>query len=100
MFAHQPITTCTHLNSHRDELCIERAAVDLGAGASRAPAEAVGAGEPDHLVARLEQLGDDGGTDPPGRAGHEDARGRAPVVICSAAAPGAIATPCLSATAA
>ena len=46
---------------------VEAAAVDLGAGRGDGVGRGVGAGEPDDLVARVEELGDDGGADPAGR---------------------------------
>lgn len=36
----------------------------------------VGAGQPDDLVSRVDEFGNDGGADPAGSAGHEDAHER------------------------
>ena len=52
---------------------VEAAAVDLGAGRGERVGRGVGAGEPDDLVARVDQLGDDGGADPAAGAGDEHA---------------------------
>ena len=55
---------------------LERAAVDLGAGALERRGSLVRAGEADHLVPRLEELGDDRRSDETGCAGDEYAHGK------------------------
>ncbi len=50
---------------------VEGAADDLGAGRGQGGGRGVGAGEPDDLVACVDELGDDGGADPAGGAGDE-----------------------------
>ena len=57
---------------------VEVAAPHLGAGRLELRGGLIGAGEADDLVARLEQLGDDGGADVAGRAGDEYAHGKPP----------------------
>ncbi len=54
---------------------LERAAGDAGAERGHHPGRAVGADEPDDVVAGGEQFGDDGGSDPARRPGHEYAHG-------------------------
>ena len=50
---------------------VERAAVHLCPGRGECIGGGVGASEPDDLMARGEELGDDGGADPARRAGDE-----------------------------
>ena len=50
---------------------IERAAVHLCSGGGEGSGRGIRASEPDDLMARAEELGDDGGADPAGRAGDE-----------------------------
>ena len=55
----------------QDVEVVERAALHLGAGRGERGGRGVRAGEPDDLMARADELGDDGGADPAGRAGDE-----------------------------
>jgi hypothetical protein len=52
---------------------IEGAATHLCAGRGEGGGRGIRAGEPGDLMARADQLGDDGGADPAGRAGDENA---------------------------
>jgi hypothetical protein len=51
---------------------VEGAALHLCAGGGEGGGGGVGASEPDDLMARADELGNDGGADPAGRAGHEN----------------------------
>jgi hypothetical protein len=51
----------------------ERAAMGLGAHRCECLRSGIGAGETEYLMARRDELADDGGADKSGRAGHEDA---------------------------
>ena len=55
---------------------VEGAAMHLGPGGGEGGGRGIGAGEPDDLMARADELGDDGGADPAGRAGDEDTHER------------------------
>ena len=57
---------------------VEAAAVDLGAEGGHRVGRGVGAGEAHDLVARAEQFGHDGRSDPPGSAGDEQVHGDLP----------------------
>ena len=50
---------------------VERAALHLGPGGGERRGRGIRAGEPDDLMARADELGNDGGADPAGRAGDE-----------------------------
>lgn len=52
---------------------VERATMSLCAHRREGRRSGVGAGEPEHLMARCDEFADDGGTDKAGRAGNEDA---------------------------
>jgi hypothetical protein len=52
---------------------LERAAVDLGPRRLERVGRRLGAGEADDVMAGVGQFGDDGGADPTGRPGDEDA---------------------------
>jgi hypothetical protein len=51
----------------------ERTAVDIGSCPGKGRGSRVRAGEAEHLMPRVDQLADDGGTDEPCGAGDEDA---------------------------
>jgi hypothetical protein len=58
---------------------VDGAALHLRAGGGEEGGGGIGAGEADDLMACAEQLGDDGGADPAGRAGDEQTHERPPV---------------------
>src|SRR6185503_8248009 len=72
---------------------LEIAAVDLGPGGRERGGGAVGAGEADDLVARADELGNDGRTDEAGRAGDEYAHGRSSVSRGCVVRPGLVSLP-------
>ena len=55
---------------------VQGAALHLRPGGGEGSGRGVRAGEPDDLMARADELGNDGGADPAGRAGDEDAHER------------------------
>lgn len=57
---------------------VQAPAHHLGSRGDERLGRGVRAGEPDDLVARVDELGNDGGADPAGRAGHEYTHGRPP----------------------
>lgn len=52
---------------------VEGSAVDLGSRGGHGRGRGVGTGEPEDLMARADELGDDGGADEAGRTGDEHA---------------------------
>jgi len=63
----------------QDVEIVKSAALDLCPGAGEGSGRGIRAGKADDLMARADERGNDGGTDPAGRAGYEDAQGRPPV---------------------
>ena len=57
---------------------VKRAALDLGPGGGEGRGRGIRAGEPDDLMARADELGNDGGANPAGRAGDKDTHLRIP----------------------
>ena len=57
---------------------IERAAVHLCPGRGEGGGRGIRAGQPDDLMARADELGNDGGADPAGRAGDENTHEKPP----------------------
>jgi hypothetical protein len=60
---------------------VQRAAVDLRPGGGDRGGRGIRAGEPEDLMARPDQLGDDGGADEAGRAGEENTHERSPMSV-------------------
>ena len=59
----------------QDVQVVERAALHLGSGGGERVGRRVRAREPDHLMARADELGKNGRADPAGRSGHENPHG-------------------------
>ena len=69
----------------QDVEIVEGAALHLGSGGGEGGGRGVRAGEPDDLMAGADQLGNDGGADPAGRAGDEDTHENLQVSLMSVA---------------
>jgi len=60
---------------------VKRAALDLYPGGGEGSSRGIRASQSDDLMARADELGNDGGADPAGRAGNKDTHIRVPPCI-------------------